>query len=365
LMSNTIKIINSSFETPKVLQNRSALIHGVFALSLFLLASLNASSQDIHFSQFHEIPLNISPSFAGNSESSSKRAGLIYRNQWNSVSTPFQSSGFYGDMKLSPKFLKGAGLGIGVLILNDRSGSGGLKQNHLNAMVNYQKFIDSKKTMLVVAGLQLGIFQKGYDPSKLNFESDYSYETATFVSNSSLQTLGKTSIISPELGVGASFTYFNKRGKSTSVGVAFAHLTTPEQSFLADTDPLKIKTSIHVKTVKRLKDNLHFYPMGIIMLQKEATSYIGGGQFIYSLGRALIEQTDLKAGVFYRHSDALFFTAGLNHDNWGLNFGYDYNISELGQAAKNVNAFEIAISIRNRLFKNQNKKFIIPGNRLL
>jgi type IX secretion system PorP/SprF family membrane protein len=355
-----IKMIVAS--TFKSVHSISFMRSNLVMVVLFLF-SLTGSGQDIHFSQFNEIPLNISPSFAGNSEST-KRAGLIYRNQWNSVSTPFQSSGFYGDMKLSPKFLKGDGLGIGLLILNDRSGSGGMKQNHLTAMANYQKFIDNKKRMLIVAGLQLGLFQKGYDPSKLNFESDYSYENANFTSNNSLQNIGETSITSPEVGVGASFTYFNKTGKTTTVGIAFSHLTTPEQSFIANSDPLTVKTTFHLKSVKRLKNNLHFYPMLVVMLQKEATSYIGGGQFVYSLGRALLEQTDLKAGVFYRYSDALIFTAGLNHDNWGLNFGYDYNTSELGEAAKNVNAFEVAISIRNKLFKNQNNKFILPGNRL-
>lgn len=329
-----------------------------------MFIGINTFSQDIHFSQFNEIQLNNNPALAGNSEST-KRAGLIYRNQWNSVSTPFQSSAFFGDIKLAPKLLKGDALGVGILVLNDRSGSGGLKQNHLIGMINYQKFIDTERRMLVAAGLQLGVFQKGYDPTKLNFESDYSYATASFANNSSGQALGKTSTTSPEVGLGACFTFFNERGKTSSIGFSFSHLTTPQQSFLGNDDPLKIKTTIHAKTVKRLKDNLHFYPMALVMLQKEATSYIGGGQFVYSLGRALLEQTDLKAGVFYRYSDALFFTAGLNHDNWGLNFGYDYNISELGEATKNVNAFEIAISIRNRLFKNQNRKFIIPGNRLL
>jgi len=357
---SVIATLSKTFESLRLRTTKRLCV--VITITLFF--GTKGHAQDIHFSQFNEVPLNANPALAGNSQST-KRAGLIYRNQWNSVSTPFQSSGFYADVKLAPKFLKGDGLGVGILILNDRSGSGGLKQNHFNAMVNYQKFIDDKKRMLVVAGLQLGLFQKGYDPSKLNFESDYSYETASFTSNSSGQSLGKTSITSPELGVGASFSFFHKRGKSSSIGFAFAHLTTPEQSFLTNTDPLKIKTTIHLKTVKRLKDNLHFYPMGIIMLQKEATAYVGGGQFVYSLGRTLLEQTDLKAGVFYRYGDALFFTAGLNHDNWGLNFGYDYNTSELGAAAKNVNAFEIAISIRNRLFKNQNRKFIIPGNRLL
>jgi type IX secretion system PorP/SprF family membrane protein len=358
ITENYLKInLNKVSSTLKLISKGCIFVCGIFG-------STECHSQDIHFSQFEEIPLNISPSLAGNSEST-KRAGLIYRNQWNTVSTPFQSSGFYGDLKLFPKFLKGNGLGIGVLILNDRSGSGGLRQDHLLAMANYQKFIDKRNRFLVTGGIQVGIFQKGYDPNKLNFESDYSYESATFNGNGDPGTAGKTSSTLPEVGAGASLTFFNKLGKRTTVGFAFAHLTTPEQSFLAGSDPLKVKTTIHIKTVKRLSENLYFYPSGIVMMQKEATSYVGGGQFVFSLGRTLVEKTDLKAGLYYRHADAIILTAGLNHDNWGLNFGYDYNISELGDAAKNVNAFEIAISIRNKLFKNQNNKFILPGNRLL
>ncbi len=63
--------------------------------------------------------------------------------------------------------------------------------------------------------------------------------------------------------------------------------------------------------------------------------------------------------------DALFFTFGINHDNWGINFGYDLTNSGLSAAGKNVNAFEISITIKNKLIKTLNPRYILPGNRLL
>lgn len=336
-----------------------------YYLHIFLLLWCYLSeAQDIHFSLFNELPMNMNPALTGAAQAT-KRAGLIYRNQWNSVSTPFQSSGFFADLKLTPKALKGDDLGVGFQFLNDRSGSGGLKQNHFSFFGNYQKFIDRKQTMMVSGGIQIGIFQKSFDPTKLNFESDFAYESGSFVSNGSYQNLDNSSFTTADITVGACFTHYNKFGKTSTVGVSFAHLNTPEQSFLGSTDPLKVKTTIHGKTVRRFKQNLHLYPSAMILLQNKATEVVAGAELVYSLGNTVVEVTDLKGGIFYRFNDALFFTFGLNHNNWGINFSYDYNSSELGEAAKNVNAFEIAISIRNKLFKSQARRFIVPGNRLL
>lgn len=330
----------------------------------FVLTS-KVFGQDIHFSQFNEMPLNINPALAGNSEAV-KRAGLIYRNQWNSVSVPFQSTGVFADYKLTHDKLKDNIIGIGLQVLNDRAGTGSLLQNQLMASINAQRFIDAKKKMLVSVGMQLGFFQKSYDESKLNFATDFAYESASFVSNGANQNLQNTSIIKADLGLGANFIYFNKKGLPSNIGVSFSHLNTPEQSFLGSSDPLKIKTTLQAKTALKIKENLFTYPTLLVNYQNKAENIAIGSQFIYSLGRRLIEDTELKAGVYYRLQDAFFVTLGINHDNWGINFGYDMTSSGLSQAGKNVNAFEVCITIKNKLFKsNNNPRYILPGNRLL
>ncbi len=333
-----------------------------YILSLFSLQF--CLGQDVHFSQFEEIPIALNPALAGNS-SSTKRAGLIYRNQWNSVSTPFQSSAFFADMKVEHPKLNGSHVGMGILFVNDRSGSGGLKENHLIFSSNYQRFLNIQQTYLITAGPQIGFYQKGFDPSKLNFESDFSYSSGSFISNGGFQNFSKSSVINFELGFGATVTKFDPSGLPTVIGISFSHLTTPNQSFLGVNEPLKMKKVFHANTVKEINTNMSVKPSALYMSQNEAKVLIVGAQLIYSLGTTLKEDTDLKIGAYYRIDDAVFFTFGINHDNWGINLGYDYTISNLSESAGTVNAFEIAITIKNKLFKAKARTFVLPGNRLL
>ena len=320
--------------------------------------------QDIHFSQFNEMPLNLNPALAGNSEAT-KRAGLIYRNQWNSVTVPFQSTGVFAEYRLTHEKLKNNVVGIGLQFLNDRAGSGALVQNHVLTSFNVQRFIDKKQKKLLSIGLNLGFFQKSYDESKLNFESDFAYESASFVSSGSGQNLGNTNIIKADIGLGGNFSYYHKSGKYSNIGLSFSHLNTPNQSFFGGDSPLSIKKTLHGRTVLKVKKNIYAYPTLLASFQNKSTTIAAGGEVIYALGRKLIEDTEVKLGAYYRLGDALFFTFGINHDNWGINFGYDLTNSGLSAAGKNVNAFEISITIKNKLLKTLNPRYILPGNRLL
>ena len=72
---------------------------------LFILISFYNFAQDIHFSQFNDLPLALNPSLAGNMDGT-MRTGAIYRNQWNSVSVPFKSIALYADFKAEIPFIK-------------------------------------------------------------------------------------------------------------------------------------------------------------------------------------------------------------------------------------------------------------------
>ena len=230
---------------------------------------------------------------------------------------------------------------------------------------NYQRFLNVQQTLLFTVGPQIGFYQKGFDPSKLNFETDFSYSSASFISNGSFQNFSRSSFVNFELGFGTTITKYGPTGLPTVVGISFSHLTTPNQSFLGVNEPLKVKTVLHANTVKDINANMSVKPSVLYMSQNQATVIILGGQIIYSLGTTLKEDTDLKVGAYYRVDDAVFFTFGINHDNWGINLGYDYTVSNLSESAGIVNAFEIAITLKNKLFNAKARTFVLPGNRLL
>ena len=66
--------------------------------AIALLLGLNSSAQDLHFSQFFEAPLLRNPSLAG-IFAGDFRAQMVYRNQWASVTTPYQTASLNSEYK--------------------------------------------------------------------------------------------------------------------------------------------------------------------------------------------------------------------------------------------------------------------------
>lgn len=335
----------------------------LFILSLF--ASEIAFSQDVHFSQFNDLPLNINPALSGNMDGTF-RAGSVYRNQWNSVSVPFESTAIYTDFKLYPKFLNDKVIGVGVQLLNDRSGSGSLLENVLSISGSYHHFLNENKDQLLTAGINLGVFQKSIDISKLNFENQFVYETANFGNIASNENFENNSITKPDVGLGLSWTWFNSTGIQINAGISGMHLNRPNQSFYGNNDPLAPKINFHGSGIYPLSNTLDIDPSFIIMRQNQNTNFIFGADLVYGMGRKTVEKIDLKLGIYGRAGDAMSFTVGMNHDNWSIDLGYDLNVSSLRPASQSRGAFEISISYVNRMYKGvKDMRYVLPTNRLL
>src|SRR5688500_3165931 len=77
---------------------KNILLKKVWVLCSFFICH-NSVSQDIHFSQFFEAPLLRNPSLAG-IFGVDFRVQRVYRNQWNSVTVPYQTASLNAEYKL-------------------------------------------------------------------------------------------------------------------------------------------------------------------------------------------------------------------------------------------------------------------------
>ena len=332
---------------------------------LFLFLGLYNLAQDIHFSQFNDLPLALNPSLAGNMDGT-VRTGTLYRNQWNTVSVPFESIALYADFKSAPQFLKNKNIGWGIQLLNDQSGNGGLNETVLNICGSYHHFLTKKENQLLTAGFSIGGFQKNIDLNKLNFENQFQYETASFGSISSNEIVENNYLIKFDMGVGASWTYYSEYGHQALAGFSISHINRPNSGFYRNQDPLARKYNIHGSAIYPINSKVDIDPSFLLSTQNKNINTVIGADLIYYLGRNTIEKIDLKIGLFARLGDALIFTIGMNHDNWSIDLGYDLNASGLTPASQSRGAFEISIAFVNRMFKGaKNMKYIIPGERLL
>ena len=120
---------------------------------LFFLSSvmyLLSSAQDINFSQFYELPLLRNPAIAGLFTGDVRVVG-VFRNQWNSVTVPYQTTGLSGELKFAINEVDY--LALGVQLTNDVAGDSKLGRTALLPTLTFHKSINGDKDSYLVIGL--------------------------------------------------------------------------------------------------------------------------------------------------------------------------------------------------------------------
>ena len=129
-----------------------------YLLTFVLLFFISLNAQDIHFSQFYASPLTLNPAMTG-FVNGDCRAGVIYRNQWKSVTVPFITiSGAY-----EHKFVleNEDQVGAGLVLVSDQSGDANftILKGHLSGA--YHKVLNPNHQIAI--GFQPGYVQKSID----------------------------------------------------------------------------------------------------------------------------------------------------------------------------------------------------------
>ena len=97
-----------------------------YSLLLLLLVAvldlLPLRAQDVHYSQIDINPVLFNPAYTAFFDGRC-RAGMVYRNQWASVSDPFQTLSFSAEAPLCHDRYGHQGFGVGLLFFRDKAGS--------------------------------------------------------------------------------------------------------------------------------------------------------------------------------------------------------------------------------------------------
>lgn len=334
----------------------------LLSLIIFTMA-LKVNAQDVHFTQFTSTPMLTNAALTGDINGEF-RIGYLYRNQWNSVASPFVSSCLFSDKKFLEEKLKGDFVGGGIQIIADNTGNGALNTNHFSLSGSFHHYLNKNMDRKVFAGIQLGVFQKSINPNALVFENQFSYSNNDFGGANNGENISTTSIVRPDVQLGVGYWLSDKKYYA-NVGLSVAHFNRPNQSFYAQKDLLATKWVLHADGQYNISKFFFITPSILIMYQKKASEILLGGVVNYGFGKKLKENIYLKSGLFYRVNDALNILLGINHNNWQFNFTYDVNVSKLTVATNSMGALEISMTYTHNLFNIQkNKTRIVPSNRL-
>lgn len=321
--------------------SKSLLITLVFVSVIF-----RGIGQDIHFSQFYETSMLRNPALTG-IYNGDYRLGVMYRNQWSSVSAPFQTATATGEIKKqvgeSQDFI-----GIGLLGFFDRTGSINLSTLSGNASISYNRSLNEEHSTFLSVGLMGGYLQRNYDPSKITLGSQYTPGKGFDPSLPAGEQFPNPKMSQMDLGLGVNYTSNTGADNKTnySVGLAAYHLTKPENNFYGNIAGVRqdMRFNLNASSNWLITEMWSAQALGNVMLQGKYNEIIVGGM----AGRKSAETASedvliLYAGLMYRWNDALIPVIKIDFNDFTLGMSYDMNVSKLRSASGLRGGFEISI----------------------
>lgn len=317
----------------------------------------NTYAQDPHFSQFFEAPLLRNPSLAGLFEGDIRVQG-VYRNQWGSVTTPYQTGSFNVEYK-QPIGKANDFITTGFQILYDRAGITNFTTTNLYPAINYHKSLNGEKTKYLNMGFMGGYVQRRIDRSKITTNSQYGPNGY----NPSLadgETFSTTNYHYWDGSFGMSFNSSINGSENDNyfVGLAYHHFNRPTNSFYKN-PPVELNPKLVASVGARFTASETSFITLQADFSKQGTykEAIAGATYSIKIGDDYENPLYvLHLGGYLRWKDAFIPFVKLDYHPFSIGFSYDANISQLKTASQGRGGFELSIAYAGFLDRNNSTK---------
>lgn len=311
-----------------------------------LMGAWMCAGQDIHFSQVDADPVLLNPAYAGFYQGSG-RFGVVYRNQWASVSIPYQTVAVTGEAALWRGGTR-SGLSVGATVFNDDAGtlSYGTTSGHLS--LAYYHSMNRAGTSVLSVGVEGGWAQSGYDPSRAEMEDGS-------------ERFDVPKVDYPLLAVGLAWYWQPMADLHAKVGFSVRNLNRPNISYLhLDETFLERRYSLFARAEYRCWRSVSLLPVVMAQTQGKHRELVYGADVKWYLEEGGAREVSVRAGVAYRHADALIANLMLEYDAFLFTFCYDANVSGLSVASGGVGAFEVGLVYRMARDRKKTKALKCP-----
>jgi len=352
----------------------SSLIKAWILLGLIGIAGL-VKAQDPMFTQFYNNPLYYNPGTVGLNPG--MRMRFNYRDQWPNLPDDFKTYNF--NMDIAERNIPGSG-GLGLIILNDKAGSGKLKTSSIGLSTAAR--VPLQENMVAQVGISVSFVQKMINWNDLVFTDQLNprygniYQTA-------FQAPDKSKVTYPDFAVGGVYRFSETNssiaGIQGTLGVAVHHVFRPNESLLGLSSPLPRKLVIHGDLVLDVDQSSgSFYnrtsnPKSFKF--NPGFNYEKQADFsTYSIGVNVLKSS-IYTGIWFRNqtfdfvkSNDLMLLLGLylpfnKGSRMKIMYSYDLILTELRPAAGTAHEVSIAIEFDDiNLFGGGNADGRRPGS---
>jgi type IX secretion system PorP/SprF family membrane protein len=329
----------------------------IIGIVLFFL-SLQASGQDLHFSQYFNAPLLVNPANTGFNPDYSFRVGGNYRSQWANLGTPYNTMSIWGDARVMEDRFENGWLGIGGSIIKDVAGSGSLSKTGAYGSIAYHQMVGYNS--LLSGGFSLGYVQKRVDISKLNFDNQWNGNFFD-ISIPSNEPFAYSQVGYLDINMGLNYAYFASDNVYLNAGVSIMHVNRPKESFFSSS---AIDNSLQRRYTAFANANIKIENLWIINPNIYVSKMGGSWETVLGMNANRNLSGDgyqqLIVGLYYRNHDALIPMIGYQVNDLKVTLNYDATISTLGNLNGTRGAYEISV-IKSGIFTNSTNMIKCPS----
>ena len=330
----------------------------LLGLGASLLLASASFAQDVHFTQYFTSPLTLNPAQTG-LVPDDFRLAADFRTQWSSVAShPYMTGTMSYDMALlRGKLPEGDALGIGVLALYDKSGSGGLQNTTVGFSLAYHKAFGRDKLQHFSIGGQAYLVQKTINFAELTFEDQYPTPNANPANKATGESFANADLSYPDFNIGAMYTGKIGENATAYMGASYYHLTQPIESYMVGTHQIHARTTAYLGGSFDLNEKTVLYASSLYQSQAGATEVLVGASagFVMNEGHDLEYQrsTIFYLGAWYRYQDAIAPYIAIEWSKMRLGLSYDVNTSKFNPATNGMGAYEISALFFGRINRHE------------
>jgi type IX secretion system PorP/SprF family membrane protein len=320
----------------------------IFFILLIGSIANQSLAQGIHFSQFYNSPILLNPANTAMLAEDDYRAGVQYRNQYQSIPVPYNTSSAWADFTVGRNDDAKGWWGLGAAFWNDVAGDSKLKMTKAQINTAYHLALGEKNMLSFGSGF--GYVNRRIDLTGLTFDNQWD----EFSYNNDLPS--KEKIVSgrtnyADVQIGMNFSHFDNEKIYYKVGVSALHINQPKETFLEGSNRLGIRPMIDLELSYKTSDNFIISPSAYYTVQKKGSEAVVGFTSNANLMRNSFQRGDrneLLTGVYYRLGDAIIVNSGYRWKNTTFMVSYDQTISGLAKANSGVGAIEFSIIYSTR-----------------
>lgn len=316
----------------------------LLSLLVFLIAFVGIShSQDVVFSQFNNNRLYLNPGYTGTNYC--PQLNMTYRNQW-----PALGSNYVTSMVSYEQYVEEISGGLGVLLINDRSGGGMYSLNGASLFISNEQKIN--RNLRVRVGFEGAYKQRFLDMDKLHFEDSFNGVSFTPITSEYFGYVGRHHYFDVNVGTILFSDKFN-------VGVSAHHINRPDISLVSNHSYLPIRYSIHGSRDFKVRKRYYDYfitPHIAYFRQGTAQQYM----IITNVKNDILMGGIGFRGVIGRdYADALFFNFGVNANSIKFIYSYDLTVSRLTPGSGG--SHEVSVIIKTKCNRNRKRPSYMPN----